>query len=54
MSDMTLTFDKADLIAEIEAAARAAHGGTLAPDATELPEPESGRDPGHPHAAEVR
>ena len=41
-------------IAEIEAAARTAHGAALGPDATQLPESESGRDLGHPHAAEVK
>jgi 2-oxoglutarate ferredoxin oxidoreductase subunit alpha len=41
-------------IAEIEAAIRAAHGGELGPDRTQLPEGDSGHDPGHPHAAEVR
>ena len=38
-------------IAEIEAAARAAHGGKLTPDGTQLPEGDSGHDPGHANEA---
>jgi 2-oxoglutarate ferredoxin oxidoreductase subunit alpha len=38
-------------IAEIEAAVAEAHGGNLPPDSTQLPEGDSGRDPGKPHAA---
>jgi 2-oxoglutarate/2-oxoacid ferredoxin oxidoreductase subunit alpha len=41
-------------IAEIEAAAAEAHGGDVGADGTQLPEADSGRDPGRPHAAEVR
>ncbi|NJC05899.1 2-oxoglutarate ferredoxin oxidoreductase subunit alpha [Sphingomonas kaistensis] len=54
VQSLTKTSGQPFKIAEIEAAARTAHGGTLAPDATQLPEPESGRDEGHPSAAEVR
>lgn len=54
VQSLTKTSGQPFKIAEIEAAARTVHGGTLAPDATQLPEAESGRDPGHPHAGEVR
>ncbi|WP_426267690.1 2-oxoacid:acceptor oxidoreductase subunit alpha [Sphingomonas sp. LHG3443-2] len=53
VQSLTKTSGQPFKIAEIEAAARAPHGGTLAPDATQLPEADSGRDEGHPHAAEV-
>ena len=40
-------------ISEIEAAIVAAHGGELGADPTQLPEPQSGFDPGHPDTAEL-
>jgi 2-oxoglutarate ferredoxin oxidoreductase subunit alpha len=54
VQSLTKTSGQPFKIAEIEAAIRAAHGAALGPDATQLPEADSGRDPGHPHAAEVR
>ena len=41
-------------ISEIEAAIVAAHGGELGADPTQLPEPQSGFDPGHPDTAGLR
>ena len=41
-------------ISEIEAAIVAARGGELGADPTQLPEPQSSFDPGHPDTAELR
>jgi 2-oxoglutarate ferredoxin oxidoreductase subunit alpha len=53
VQSLTKTSGQPFKIAEIEAAARAAHGDALGADTTQLPEGDSGRDPGHSHAAEV-
>lgn len=47
-------FQIAEIAAAIDAALTGNAPESLGADHTQLPEPQSGHDPGHPHAAEVR